>query len=119
MILHGLAIKPGSLEETIAVRRFEDDRKIEYMKVQVMVSAIFRSAEAIASALSEGGKTPSMDAHNDLMDSLRSLMLPWIVSDKEDKTEKVKRIMEEEMKQGPLQVTSMEYNRKGNKPGLY
>ena len=84
-------------------------------------SAIFKAAEYIASAVVGSGGTPSMDKHTAILDSLRAAIMPWSenTGDKEDKLEKARKIMEEQSAMGPLQVTSMERNRKGTSAGLY
>jgi len=120
-MMDGVNIRVGSLEETFAVRRFESSKRVEWLKALAIDSAIFKAAEYIAAAVSGAGGSPSMDKHMATLEALRSELMPWAVTapDKEDKLEKARKIMEEQSAMGPLQVTSMERNRKGTSAGLY
>ena len=77
-----------------------------------MVQAIFYSVSSLATALS-GGDPGSPDTVNDLLSELKTLLLPSMANEKEDKAEKVKRIMERELSAGPFKVEAMVYEKKG------
>lgn len=117
-MLTGVKLPVGSLEETVAIQRFEQNQRLEFLKVLAVNSAIMRAADAISASIG-GGSAPSMDKHNELIDMIKDEFMPWISTAKNDKAEEVKKIMQEQLDLGPLKVTSMEYNKKGTKPGLY
>lgn len=67
---------------------------------------------AVATSLA-GEQPGSPDAVNDLLEQLKILLIPSATKDKDDKAEKVKKIMERELSTGPFKVEAMVYNKKG------
>ena len=100
------------MNETLAFRALNQKNLAEYVKTLTIVQTIIYAAGAMATSLS-GEQPGSPDAVNDLLEHLKHLLIPNSKKDKEDKAQKVKRIMERELTSGPFKVESMVYNKKG------
>ncbi len=86
-------------------------------------SAIFRAAELIASAVSDGSSSskPAMEKHKELLETLQGLMIhdPESKKSKENEVAKAKKIIEDEFQRGPFKVQGMVHKRRGTRAGLY
>lgn len=110
--LGGLDLEIGSLKESLAMRAFKRDQMITLVQTSIIVQSINWMANSVVTAVQQGDSFPSTDGINDLMGVLRSLLLPELADDKEDRTKKAMEVMEREISKGPFKVEGMAYNRK-------
>lgn len=105
-------MKVGSIEETLALRAFQQRNLSEYYKVVTVVNTIIYGFGALISSMN-GGQAESPEKINDLLTTLRTLLLPDTEKDTENKAKKVKDIMERELSNGPFKVEAMTYKKRG------
>lgn len=106
----------GSLQELFAMRAFREKQIARYMETRVLVEAILFGCGNVAAALAGSDQSPSPDSLNDLMTSLKGLLLPELAEERDSKVTKVMKLMEEEQKRGPFKVESMAFEKR--KKGL-
>ena len=80
--------------------------------MQTIVNAIAYAAGVIAN-VSQGEQPPSPDGVNNLLDSLKTMLLPEMREDMDKQSEKVKELMKKEQDSGPFKVQSMVYSKRG------
>lgn len=98
----------GGAREQLAIGAFEKNQEIKYVHALLMVKSILAAGQQVAAALSEG-QGPSLEGISTLLSTYKEMLMPSLVTAREEKVEKVKRIMEREAKAGPLRVESMVY----------
>lgn len=91
------------------MQAFRKRQLAQYTQTAIIVNAIQYGAGVVASALSDG-ESPSPDKVNDLLNHLKSLLLPDLAEEKDEQAKKAMKAMEEEIKKGPFQVEGMQYN---------
>lgn len=110
--LGGLDLEIGSLRESLALRAFRRNQIITLVQTQTIVQSIHWMANTITTAVQKGDSFPSPDNINDLLETLRTLLLPELAEDKENRAQKVMKVMEKEIARGPFKVEGMAYNKK-------
>lgn len=95
----------GSPREALAMSAFFRNQNIQFMTTLSIVNAIIHVGNSIAAASS--GSNPSSGGADTLkksMESLRDLLLPEDVNEKESKAERALKMLTEEAAKGPLMV---------------
>lgn len=110
------------MQEFLAIRAFDHKKQVEYLKLLAVVKAIEFSTGSIMSAISNanGGDAspPSPDGVNNLLDTIKGMLIPALAEDKEEKARKVKETIKREIERGPLIVQSMANTSSLKKKGL-
>lgn len=103
----------GSAKETIAIAALTRHRYVQFMTTLTMVNAIIHVGNGIISAVSGGGGTQSgAEKLENMINSLKDLLIPEDRFDKESKVQKALRILKEEVAKGPLEVRPMASGKK-------
>lgn len=95
-------VREGGVEESLAISSLRRKDEIEYMKILVVVNAIVAAGNSVAAVMSEGGGGSSGDTLQKSMDSLKSVLLPHMEVEKDNKAELAKQILIEEAEKGEI-----------------
>jgi hypothetical protein len=114
-----LKYEVNSLEEGLAIATINKHAEIEFLKVNAIVNAIIGTGNAIRSTIGTlaggTGETPSMDALNKTMETLKEALLPHWTEDTEKRSKEAMRKLKQEMDGGPLKVQVMAKPKKGGR----
>lgn len=94
------------------MKAFRERQLTSFVQTRVIVESVVYAGNLIASTMSNSDNSPGPDKINDLLDDLRSLLMPEFKEDKERRAKKFKRLMEQEVSQGPFKVEGMSYGKK-------
>jgi len=102
------------VHENIAIRQYRNEQEIKYINTLFMVQSVMYAAGVIAAA-STGSAMPSPDKLNELNDAFKELLMPEYAEERQDKAERVKKILEDGANQAPFVVTAMAYDKRKKK----
>ena len=105
----------GSFKESLAIRTFREERQVEYLKLLAVVQAIGYTGNLVASVVAGSENPPNPDKLNDLLGSIRGILMPELAEEKDDKAKQVKELMAKELNAGPFKVESMVFDNKREK----
>lgn len=94
----------GSTQEAVAMSAFFRNQQIQFMTTLSIVNAIIQVGNSIAASVSGGNSSGGTDNLKKTMESLRDLLLPEDVKEKESKVERALKLLTEEAAKGPLTV---------------
>lgn len=93
---------------------YQRNAEIDYLKLIVIVNAIIQTGNRIAAAVT-GGESSGQDALRKSLDALEKIMLPHRSEERDHRAAQVKKILEREMKGGPLKVKRVGGNDRGKR----
>lgn len=102
----GVRYEPDSWHENFAYLGFLNQRSIQFMTTNVIISAILYIGSTISAAVS-GGSPPGVDSLAKELDNLRCALLPNLTEAKDRKAAEVKKLLEHEVAKGPIQIRPM------------
>jgi hypothetical protein len=105
------------VQEQLALAAFRQRQEEKFVSTLLIVKSILHAANII-SAATTGGNAPASNDLQELLGTLKGIMMPEYREEQAKKAEKVKEIMERESKIGSFQVQAMNRTRKRKKKGL-
>jgi len=107
-LIRGLDIPFGSAREQLAHRALERQRHVEYLKTLTIFNAIIRVGNSICATLSQSPQSSGKDSAGESLELLKGLLLPGETERMAEKTAKIKRLLQEENRKGPILVKAMD-----------
>lgn len=86
-----------------------------YLNTIAIIQAVVYAGQTSAAAAAGSDQSPSTDGLNKTISALQDLLLPGDDTEKKERAERAKRIMEEEINKGPFKVEGMVYNKSKRK----
>lgn len=94
----------------LAIRALREEKRASLLQTNIIVQAINFAADKISATVAQSDQSPSPDSLNKALEELQDLFFPDQSSEREERAQRAKKIMEEELKKGSFKVEGMVYN---------
>lgn len=105
-------MKLDQLGEALAKQAFDHQREVQWMQTQVIASAVIDAASRIVSAVVRSDSPPSQSL-SDTLYSFKDILFPELAGEKDAKAKRIKQLMKEVEKDGPIKIKPLGSGRKG------
>jgi len=96
------------VKEALAIEAVMHENYTRYLTTLTIVNAIIAVGNTIsASVAGGGGGGNSGDAFKKTLDELKNVLMPGEKDRSKQKTDKIKRVLEEEAAKGPIKIKAM------------
>ena len=96
------------MQERLAHFALERERRIEFLKTLTIFNAIIQVGNSVAAAVSKSSSADNRDLSGKAIDELKKLLLPDEAEKLEEKTDRIKRMLQEESARGPIRVKTVD-----------
>jgi hypothetical protein len=114
LALRGIDYPYGSFEEASAFVAFFREQNIRYLATLSIINAIISVGNTIASAVSGStGSGGNSDTVQKTVAALRGLLIPEDEAYNDNKMDRIKKVLEQEVAKGPITVRAQASGKKG------